>query len=121
MVPDAITTVFVPSAGKVKKVANIRTIGDSLNQTTMVESMLDAGWQVFLSVSYFSSTKHNCWEIVLIPTVAKNLRSSVTQQHLDNLFLMYVQTAKTEQLDLASVAYEFVSSRTRRMNYFGKF
>ena len=34
---------------------------------------------------------------------------------------MYVHTARTEQLDLASVADEFVSSNTRKMNYFGKF
>ena len=49
------------------------------------------------------------------------LRSSTTQQRLNNLFLPYVHTARTDSLDLVSVAKEFVSSNSRRLNYFGKF
>ena len=33
MLPDTITTAFAGTAVKVKKVTNVRTIGDSLNQT----------------------------------------------------------------------------------------
>ena len=40
MLPDVITTAFAGTAVKVKKVTNVRTIGDSLNQSAMVKSML---------------------------------------------------------------------------------
>ena len=45
----------------------------------------------------------------------------MTRQHLNNLFLMYVHTERSESLDLTSVAKEFVPINSRRLNYFGKY
>ena len=44
----------------------------------------------------------------------------MTRQHLNNLFLMYVHTERSEFLDLTSVK-EFVPVKSRRLNYFGKY
>ena len=44
----------------------------------------------------------------------------MTQQGLNNLFLLYVNTARTDALDPSSVVKAFVSANTRRSNYFGK-
>ena len=49
------------------------------------------------------------------------LRSSMTQQRLNNLLLLYVHSERTESLNLVSVAKDFVGANSRRMNYFGKF
>ena len=43
------------------------------------------------------------------------------QQHLNNLFLLYVCTAQTDALDLTSVGKAFASANSRRSNYFGTF
>ena len=48
------------------------------------------------------------------------LRSSMTQQRLNNLFFLYVHTARTDALDLSSVVKAFVSANIRRSNYFRK-
>ena len=45
------------------------------------------------------------------------LRSSMAQQCLNNLFLLYVHTEQTELLDLMSVARDFMSVNSRRLNY----
>ena len=122
MLPDAITTVFSGSEVKVKKVTNVRTIGDSLNQSTMIKSMLgevNKLLQAYLTFPVTSATAgrsfSSLWKLKTF------LRSSMMQQRLNNLFLMCVHTARMEQLNLALVANEFVSSNTRRTNYFGKF
>ena len=39
----------------------------------------------------------------------------------EQMFLAYAHTTRTDSLDLVSVAKEFVSSNSRRLNYFGKF
>ena len=122
MLPDAITTAFAGTAVKVKKVTNVRTIGDSLNQSTMVKSMLgevDKLLRAYLTFPATSATAERSFSA--LRKIKTFLRSSMTQERLNNLFLMYVHTARTEELDLASVANEFVSSNTRRLNYFGKF
>ena len=48
------------------------------------------------------------------------LRSTMTQLGLNNLFILYVHTEKTDELDPKSVARDFVSVNQRRLNYFGK-
>ena len=40
MLPDAIRTAFSDSAIHVRKVTNVRTIADTLNQSEMVKGML---------------------------------------------------------------------------------
>ena len=45
----------------------------------------------------------------------------MTAQRLNNLFMLYVHKTLTDSLDLESVAKEFVSTNTRRLNYFGQF
>ena len=45
----------------------------------------------------------------------------MTQQHLNNLFMLYVHTAQTDSLDLVSVAKEVMSANSSPLNYFGKF
>ena len=47
--------------------------------------------------------------------------ATMPQQPVVDILYVHVHTERTEELDLASVANEFVSSSTRRMNYFGKF
>ena len=45
----------------------------------------------------------------------------MTQQRLNNLFMLYVHNHKTESINLLQVANEFVGANSRRSNFFGKF
>ena len=41
----------------------------------------------------------------------------MTSQCLNNLFLLYIHIPQTDALDLVSIAREFVSVNSRRLNY----
>ena len=93
MLPDAIRTTFAGTAVKVKKVTNVRTIGDSLNQNTMVKSMLgevDKLLRAYLTFPATSATAERSFSA--LRKIKTFLRSSMTQERLNNLFLMYVYT-----------------------------
>ena len=120
MLPDAIKA--ASASVKVKQVTNVRTIADALSQSTMVKSMLneaDKLLHAYFTFPVTSATAERSFSS--LRRVKTFLRSSMTQQLLNNLFMLYVHTTYTDSLDLHSVAEEFVSVNTRRLNYFGKF
>ena len=122
MLPDAIKTAFAGSAINVKKVTNVRTIADALDQNSIIKGMLsevDKLLRAYLTFPVTSATAERSFSS--LRRIKTFLRSSMTCQRLNNLFLLYVHTSQTESLDLVCVAREFVSANTRRLNYFGKF
>ena len=117
ILPDTITTAFT---GSVKKVTNVRTIAEALNQSNIVKGMLgevDKVVRVYLTFPVTSATAERSFSSLC--RIKTYLRNSMTAQRLNNLFLLYVHKMLTDSLDLGSVAKDFVSSNTRRMNYFG--
>ena len=122
MLPDAIRTAFPASTSNVKEVTNIRTITDTLNESNIVKGMLgeiDKLLQAYLTFPVTSATAERSFSS--LRRIKTFLRSTMIHQRLNNLFLMYVHTARTDALDLLSVAKEFASVNSRRLNYFGKF
>lgn len=53
--------------------------------------------------------------------VKSYLRSTMSQDRLNNLMVLHVHKEKTDALELVAVANEFVASRERRQSVFGKF
>ena len=45
----------------------------------------------------------------------------MTEKRLNNLLLLYVYKKQTDNLDLASVAKEFIARNEKRMKYFGNY
>ena len=119
MLPDTISTAFT---GTVKMVTNVRTIADALNQSNIVKGMLnevDKLLQVYFTFPVTSATAERSFSS--LHRIKTYLRSSMSAQRLNNLFILYVHKTLTDSLDLQLVAKEFVSANTRRMNYFGHF
>ena len=119
MLPDAISTAFT---GSVKNVTNVRTIAEALNQSHIFKRMLgevDKVVQAYLTFPVTSATAERSFSS--LRRIKTYLRSSMTAQRLNNLFVLYVHKALTDSLDLQSIAEEFVSANTRRINYFGHF
>ena len=122
MLPDAIRTAFPAPPSNVKEVTNVRTIADTLNESNIVKGMLgeiDKLLRAYLTFPVTSATAERSFSS--LRRIKTFLRSTMTHQRLNNLFLMYVHTARTDTLDLLSVAKEFTSLNSRRLNYFGKF
>ena len=113
MLSDTISTAF---DGSIKTVTNVRTIADALNQSSIVRGMLnevDKLVQVYFTFLVTSATAERSFSSLR--------RSSMTAQHLNNLFLLYIHKSLTDSLDLETVARDFASVNTRRINYFGHF
>ena len=53
--------------------------------------------------------------------VKSYLRSTMTQQRLNNLMILHVHKEQTDGLILKDVANEFVGNSQHRKNIFGKF
>ena len=49
------------------------------------------------------------------------LRSRMISCRLNNVFFLYIHQHLTDSLDMVAMGRQFVSSNTRRQNYFGKF
>lgn len=118
MLHDAV----VSSSLGIKRVTTIRIVADILNESNMVKGMLsevDKLVKTYLSVPVTSSTAERSFS--LLRRVKTFLRSSMTQERLNNLFLLFVLKEETQNLNIVSVANEFVSGSSRRLSYFGRF
>ena len=119
MLSDAIKTAF---DGSVKTVTNVRTIADALKQSSVVRGMLnevDKLVQAYFTFPVTSATAERSFSS--LRRIKTFLRSSMTAQRLNNLFLLYVHKSMTDSLDLEAIARDFTTVNTRRINYFGHF
>ena len=94
MLPDAVRAAFAGSTITVTKVTHVRAIADILNQSEMVKGMLSEDnklLQAYLTFPVTSATAERSFSS--LRQIKTFLRSSMTHQRLNNLFLLYVYTA----------------------------
>ena len=101
ILPSAIQSAF---SGSVKQVTSVRTVCDALKQCT----------QTSHNIPNFSSNKSNSREIFLIASPGHNLPQgyydlTATEQ--------LVHQSQTDSLDLVTIAKDFASSNTCRVNF----
>ncbi len=87
---DTINTAF---GGSIKTVTNVRTIADALNQSNIVRGMLnevDKLVQVYSTYPVTSATAERSFSS--LRRIKTFLRSSMTAQRLNNLFILYVHS-----------------------------
>ena len=119
MVADMIKISFQYSP--IKSVTNVRTIAEGMNQNDIYKKMLseiDKALKVYFTFPVTSATAKRSFSSVR--RLKTYLRSTMTQARLNNLFMLYVHTEKTDELDLTLIAREFISVDERRLRYFGK-
>ena len=118
LIPDMIKTA---TDGTINKVTHIRTIADIIQRSSIYQGKLS---EVFKPLKLFftfpvttATAKRSFSSLRRLKTFP---RSQATDCRLNNLFLLYVHTSRTDELDLKEIAKEFVCVNSRRMNYFGK-
>lgn len=122
MLPDAIRTAHEGTPITIKKVTNLRTLAETLNRSEIYKGMLtevDKVLRAYFTFPVTSATAERSFSS--LRRIKTFLRSTMTQERLNNLFLLYVHSERTDALDLVATAKEFVAVNKRRMNYFGKF
>ena len=118
MLQDVIKT----SSLSVKKVTNVRTIAQAMNESQIYKRMLvevDKLIKLYLTFPVTTSTAERSFSS--LRRLKTFLRNTMTSCRLNNLFLMYVHQDMTDSLDLCKIARDFVSVNSRRKHYFGHF
>lgn len=120
MLPDLIKRHGERVGLSIKKVSSIRTICDIMSSTPLAKELLSEVHRLLLlyvTVPVTTSTSERTFSA--LRRVKTYLRSSMTQERLNHLLLLYCHKARTEALDLTQIAATFVAINERRGHYFG--
>ena len=113
--------VGVPS---VKEVTSVRTICDAMNHEHAYKTTLSEVHKLlrlFLTIPLTSSTAERTFSV--LRCLLTYLRSTMTEQRLNNCLLLHTHKDLTDNIDLLTIAKEFIAVgvTNERRNYFGVF
>ena len=106
---------------QVKKVTSIRTICEVM-KVDPYRSMLSEVHKLlrlYLTVPITSSTSERAFST--LRRLLTYLRSTMTEQRLNNCMLLHIHKDLTDSLDLHQVAKDFILAKESRNRYFGNF
>ena len=106
----------------IKKVTNLRTIAEGMNQSEIYKKMLgeiDKVLKIYFTFPVTTATAERSFSS--LRRLKTFVRSTMTQMRLNNLFLLYVHYHTLTILTLELLPeILFLLIYTRRLNYFGK-
>ena len=121
LVCDMIKTALSGSI-PIQTVTNVRTIAEAMNKGDIYKTMLsevDKILKLYFTFPVTTATAERSFSS--LRRIKMFLRSTMTDCRLNNLFLLYIHTCRTDALDLSAIAKDFVTVNSRRINYYGKF
>ena len=103
----------------IKKVTSIRTLCDILNFGGIKQllSQVDTLLQIFLTIPVTTATSERTFSC--LRRLKTYLRTTMSQDRLNHLLLLYCHKARTDAIDLSKIASAFVTVNDRRLHYFG--
>ena len=110
MIPDVDRTHSERTGNRIKKVTNVRTVCQLLNECTGAKSLcseLDKLLKVFLTIPVTTATSERTFSVMR--RLKTFLRSSMTQKRLNHVLILHCHKARTESVDVSQIASTFVS------------
>ena len=104
----------------VKQVTSVRTICEAINTQQIYKSMLYEVYNLltlYLTIPITSATAERSFSA--LQNILTYLRSSMTEQRLNNCMLFHIHKHLTDSLDLIQIAKEFIAINAERKLYFG--
>ena len=114
MLPDAIKQ-YNASSVPIRKVTSIRTLCDVLNFSG--NKQVHVFLQLFLTIPVTTATSERTFSA--LRRLKTYLRTTMGQERLNHLLLLYCHKSRTDAIDLSQIAALFVSGNDRRIQYFG--
>ena len=120
MLPDLIKRYSAVLGSEIKKVTSVCTICDAMNNipsTKDLFSEVNNLLQLFLTVPVTTATSERTFSS--LRRVKSYLRTTMTQERLNHLLLLYCHKSRTDSLDMTKMANSFISVNDRRAMFFG--
>ena len=122
LLPDVLKTSNEEHKMGIKKVTMVKTVCEMLNVCKFPKTMLsevDKVLKLYLTLPLTSATAERCFSS--LRRLKSYLRSTMTQNRLNQLMLLYAHNDRVDQLQLQDIAKEFIQKNRRRTSYFGTF
>ena len=110
------------SSPNVKKITLIRTISEAMESERVHKDLLPEVHKLirlYFTVPVTTSTSERAFSV--LKRLLTYLRSTMTEERLNNCFLMHVHKDITDTLDSNEIAKDFVTACNDRRKYFGSF
>ena len=122
MLPDLIKGYRVSQGLTKLTVTRISMIADIMVTVPMAKEMfseIDKLLRLYLTIPVTTATAERSFSS--LRRIKTYLRSTMTEQRLNNILLLHTHKEMTDALDLTEIARSFVSSNERRTEFFGNF
>ena len=106
---------------EVKKVTRIRTICDAMAQHVNKDLLSEVHLLLRLCLTFPITSSTSERSFSALRRLFTYLRSSMSENRLNQCFLLHVHKELTETLNVEEIAREFIATNDERMRYFGKF
>ena len=121
MLPDLVKAYNeTHSSTPVRKVTNVRTLCEILNNVSSSKSLFSEVFkmiQLLLTIPVTTATAERTFSV--LRRLKTFLRSTMSQPRLNHALLLHIHKDRTDNINLISIAKEFISVNERRQNYFG--
>ena len=114
--------VVAKAAPDVKIVTSIETVCDAINSNHIYKEMLSSVHlllRLYMTIPITSATSERSFSA--LRRLLTYLRSSMSEQRLNNCLLLHVHKEITDSLDHTLIAKEFIEANDERKKYFGSF
>ena len=119
MLPDIISQYNANSGSVIKKVTSVRMLCEVLNfckGSKQLLSQVHILLQLFLTVPVTTATAERTFSA--LQRLKTFMRTTMAQDRLNHLLLLYCHKVRTDSIDLPKIASEFVLANERRGQYF---
>ena len=105
-----------------KPIKYIKTICEIFNNSPVYKrsfSEVHILLLIYLTIPVTTATAERTFSV--LKRIKTYLRSTMTQRKLNQSLILHIYKSRTDELDLKTIAQDFVSRNTRRQNFFGTF
>ena len=122
MLPDLIRTrnLKLPNCLPIKRVTNVRTICDIMNEIGISKEMLSEVLRLlnfFYTLPVTTSTAERTFSA--LRRLKTFLRSTMSQPRLNHTMLLYIHKDRTDSIDNEKIAKSVIMENERRRHFFG--
>ena len=120
LLPDIVKQYNSTSATPLHKVTTVRTVCSMMNEVPGAKSLcseLDRALEMLLTIPVTTATSERTFSVMR--RLKTYLRSSMTQERLNNILILHCYKSRTDKIDINQIASSFINAN-ERSSFFGE-